>query len=112
MTKLNKILKFQKSLLDLLNYDRRQKHINDILCKLHNDEIKFDENPYLIVFNNKIYDLKQGEFIDPKPDQYISLTSGYNFCKNVCGSIERNLPTPVLSDGSTNTLIFDIINFY
>ena len=79
MTKLNKILKFQKSLLDLLNYDRRQKHINDILCKLHNDEIKFDENPYLFAFNNKIYDLKQGEFIDPKPDQYISLTTGYNF---------------------------------
>ena len=30
-------------------------------------------------FDNKIYELKQGEFIDPKPDQYISLTTGYNF---------------------------------
>ena len=73
------ILKFQKSLLDLLHYDRRQKYINDILCKLHNDEIKFDENPYLFGFNNKIFDLIKGKFIEPKPEQYISLTTGYNY---------------------------------
>ena len=28
------------------------------------------------------------------------------------GSIERNLPTPVLSDGNTNTFIFDIYKLF
>ena len=66
-------------LLNLLNHDKRQKIINELICMLANNDIKFDENPYLFAFNNKIYDLKQGQFIEPKPEQYISLTTGYNF---------------------------------
>ena len=37
---------------------------------LANNDIKFDENPYLFAFNNKIYYLKQGQFIEPKPELY------------------------------------------
>jgi hypothetical protein len=48
-----------------------------------NNEIQFDEDPYLFSFNNKLFDLKQNKFIEPKPEYYISLTCGYNF-------IERN----------------------
>ena len=70
---------FRKALLDLQNYDRRQKYIKDIINYLYNDNIKFDEQPYLFAFDNKIYDLKQGLFIDPKPEYYISITTGYNY---------------------------------
>ena len=77
--KVVKVQQFHLYLLELLNYDKRQKYINEILCKLHNEEIKFDENPYYFAFNNKIYDLKQGKFISPEPEQYISITTGYNY---------------------------------
>ena len=70
---------FRKSLLDLQNYDRRQKYIKDIINYLYNDIIKFDEQPYLFAFDNKIYDLRQGAFINPKPEFYISITTGYNY---------------------------------
>lgn len=76
---LTHINKFSFNLLELLNYDRRQKYINEILCKLHNDKIKFDENPYLFAFDNKVFDLTICQFIDPKPEQYISLTTGYDY---------------------------------
>ena len=68
-------------LLNLLNHDKRQKLINELICMLANDQIKFDNNPYLFAFNNKIYDLTKGDFIEPKPEQYISITTGYNFTK-------------------------------
>ena len=74
-----KINIIRNTLLSLQNYDKRQKFISDILCKLYNDEIKFDMNPYLFAFNNKIFDLKQACFILPNPLDYVSLTTGYNF---------------------------------
>ena len=67
------------SLSDLLNYNKRQNYINEILIIIHNDEIKFDEHNYLYAFNNKIFDLKESKFIEPKPEYYISLTCGYDF---------------------------------
>jgi len=71
--------KIRSSLTELKNYDKRQKYIKDIINKISDDEIKFDEEPYLFAFNNKIYDLKESKFIEPKPQHYISLTTGYNF---------------------------------
>ena len=74
------LTKFRSDItLNLLNYDKRAQFIKEILCKLNNDEIKFDENPYLFAFNNKIYNLKEAQFIEPEAKQYISLTTGYNF---------------------------------
>ena len=70
---------FRKSLLDLQNYDRRQKYIKDIINYLYDENIKFDEQPYLFAFNNKIFDLKKGLFIEPEPEYYISMTTGYNY---------------------------------
>jgi hypothetical protein len=43
------------------------------------NEIKFDNNPDLFAFKNKIYDLKTHSFINAKPDQYITLHTGYNY---------------------------------
>ena len=40
-----------------------------------------DANPYLLGFNNGIYDLKNNIFRESKHDDYISMTVGYNFDK-------------------------------
>ena len=41
--------------------------------------INWNSNDNLFAFENKIYDLESGKFIDPKPDQYINITCGYNY---------------------------------
>jgi hypothetical protein len=95
-------------IINLLNHKRRQELINELICILSNDEIKFDSNPYLFAFNNKIYDLKQGAFIEPKPEYYISLTTGYNF-------IEQNETNNIKTVNSIINSIFpdeDIKNLY
>jgi phage/plasmid-associated DNA primase len=68
-----------KSIGKLRNVNYRKDLIKDIQHKLYNDDIKFDEIPHLFAFNNKIFDLKQNKFIDPKPEYYISMTTGYNY---------------------------------
>ena len=69
----------KKYILQLLNKHSRDTFMKDILISVADDDIKFDQNPYLFAFNNKIYDLKLGQFIDPKPELYVSLTTGYNW---------------------------------
>ncbi len=66
-------------LYNLLNHDKRQKFINELICILCNNEIEFDKECYLFTFENKIYDLRIGQFIQPTPEYYISLTCGYNY---------------------------------
>lgn len=41
--------------------------------------VTLDDQPYLFAFNNKIYDLQKGEFIQPKPEYYLTITTGYDY---------------------------------
>ncbi len=50
-----------------------------IYCQ--NDEIKFDENPFLLGFKTNVCDLKTGEFRKYKPEDRISLTTEYEYIK-------------------------------
>ena len=63
----------------LRNVRNRDGVVKDICRIIDNDSIEFNSNPFLLAFNNKIYDLETGSFIDPKPDQYISMTLGWNW---------------------------------
>lgn len=40
---------------------------------------KLDQNPYLICFENGVYDLKERRFRDGEPDDYVSLTTKINY---------------------------------
>ena len=46
---------------------------------LTNDDIEFDANPYIFCFKNKVWDLTKGEFINPNPLDYMTLSTGYNY---------------------------------
>ena len=69
----------QQIVLKLADYKKRESFIKDIICYLVDDEIKFDNNPDLFAFKNKIYDLKTHSFIDAKPEQYTTVHTGYNY---------------------------------
>lgn len=48
----------------------------------NNDDIKFDLNPYLLGFNNGVYDLKQKVFRKYEFTDYITTRTGYNYNKS------------------------------
>jgi hypothetical protein len=78
-TKINKI----KKLLDQLReVSYRETLIKDIFHKISNNKILLNPNPYIFAFENKIYDLKLHEFIQPSPDQYITITCKYDYEDN------------------------------
>lgn len=47
-----------------------------------NNEIKFDTNPYLFVFQNKIWDLTKNDFVNPNPLDYMSMSTGYDYVED------------------------------
>jgi P4 family phage/plasmid primase-like protien len=40
---------------------------------------KMNNNWNLFVFNNKVYDLKKADFVEPRRDQYMTLSTGYDY---------------------------------
>jgi P4 family phage/plasmid primase-like protien len=64
---------------NLRNNHFRTSYITDIGNKLTNNELEWNINPYLFAFNNAIYDLEHGDFIEPNPNDYINMTCGYDY---------------------------------
>jgi phage/plasmid-associated DNA primase len=84
----------------LLNLDKKVVHerIIGLLIEEHwidEKEIVWNGNPNLFVFENAIYDLELGMFIESSPSQYINYSCGYKFLFDRAdnGSIvSRNFP--------------------
>ena len=60
----------------------REGYIKDIINKITNNKIKWNNQPDIFAFDNKLYDLKKNQFIDPLPEYYLSLSCGYDFNDN------------------------------
>jgi P4 family phage/plasmid primase-like protien len=76
---IKKITDFQKNVQTIRKVGVRNSIIEDIISFLTNNNIIFNNNPYLYAFNNSIYDLKKNMFVKPSPKFYISKTTGYNY---------------------------------
>lgn len=58
------------------NYDTI---INNLKIELYKKDVKFNKNDYIFQFNNACYDLKQGKFIEPERENYITISCGYSY---------------------------------
>lgn len=76
------ISKIRKSVLNIRNHKKRREYIDDIIVKITNNKLEFDENPYLFAFTNAIYDFKEMKFVVPNPLDYISMTCGIAYNKD------------------------------
>lgn len=91
LSKINKyteegsISKAWKDLYMLIRKNKQIPEISNIVRSLidklatRNDNIKFDNNPYLLAFENIIYDFKQKQFRPHEKTDYITMTTKYNW---------------------------------
>lgn len=75
----------------LRNVGTRDRLTKDVCRVLDNSWIMFDNNPFLLAFRNKVYDLEKSEFVAPEYSQYISLTTGWNWVKGYSSSNKDRL---------------------
>lgn len=74
-----------KALVDvtfkLRDYTFKEKVMKESINFFYNADFinKLDANPYLIGFENGVYDLKKGEFRDGRPEDYVSMTTGNEY---------------------------------
>lgn len=85
-------IKTQRDIMDGAEYQKKLTQMNllynksfknDVLSELGQfyscSHIQFNQRPELLAFNNRIYDLNAGEWVEPSADMYISLTVGYDY---------------------------------
>ena len=101
-----KLIKLRKQLDDLVNSDRRIKYAKECLNYLTNINVRFNRNQDLFAFNNRIFSLEKNKFIKPKYDQYISLTSNYDYEDSKTEDVEfiENLIYSIFPDEELRTL--------
>lgn len=70
---------------------------------------KLDENKYLLGFDNGVYDLETLEFRDGKHDDYISMSTGYEFCDQDNSEIQEYIMNFITSIMPNDDLVQYII---
>lgn len=70
---------YYKKILTLDSAMTRNNIIKVLQDEVFVENVEWNKNKYLFAFNNKIYDLEKGEFIEPNPKQYINFTCGYDY---------------------------------
>jgi putative DNA primase/helicase len=88
---ISKITELLKNINRLRKVGNRNDVISDIIKFVSNNRIEFDSNPYLIAFENAIFDLKLNKFVEPLPSHHITLTTGYNYDFNYNSNFESEL---------------------
>ena len=75
----NEFDKMKKSLNMLKKLTFKKEVIETTMEYLTNNNINFDEKWYLVGFTNVVYDLRIGKFREYKYDDFISITTGYDW---------------------------------
>lgn len=74
-----KLTKFVKEMeKKMRNFSSRAELIKDIIAKC-NESRELDINPYLFAFENKVFDLKQNAFVEPNPNDYLTVSCGWSY---------------------------------
>lgn len=69
-----------KTLYSITNSNPRKGVIDMVRDKITKDnDFKMNVNPYVIAFKNKIFDFKKNDFTEPNREDYITMTTGYNW---------------------------------
>jgi phage/plasmid-associated DNA primase len=63
----------------LRNHHYRGSYLKDILNFVCNNDMKWNDRPTLFVFENAVVDLVTGEKITPNPDDYLTISCGYEW---------------------------------
>lgn len=126
-----KIRKQIAKLGEVCSLIQRYTYLNNIvgMIKLYiernNDEIEWETKPYLFAFKNKIYDLKNMCWIEPCRDDYVCITTGYNYIEpteeqknklhNLLDTIfphkdEKKLYMTILATGLSGVVLEKFIN--
>lgn len=78
-------LKKMGDFLQNVNYQlrsvkKRKEIVEDIINKITCNYIEFDKNPHYFTFKNKIYDLQNNKWVEPKYNQYLMMNTGWDWC--------------------------------
>ena len=78
---ISKVSKFNKISQKLKTNDFKESIIKESAELFYNDEFlnKIDTNPNLIGFNNGVYDFSSHQFRNGKPDDFITISVGYDY---------------------------------
>eukprot|EP00808_Paulinella_micropora_P017941 g32184.t1 len=71
--------KQKQMIIKLRNYSTRGGIVKCLKAKYAVKKCPFDINSNLVGFNNGVYDLVKSEFRNGKPDDYVSMSVGYNY---------------------------------
>lgn len=90
---LNYIIKLSNTLINYLSCHRNKKQIIEELESLYGKrniyKLMNAANPYLVGFNNGVYDVQNNEHRHAKPEEYITLSTGYDYKEPTKEATER-----------------------
>lgn len=83
-----KKINFKLKCFNRINEHTSRKAIIDDIIVYTNKMVELDKNPYLFAFENKVFDLKTSSFIESNPEDYLTLSCGYDYDDNY--ELEKN----------------------
>ena len=82
-----------KKLTELMKKVQNKSTISNIQAVstdyLENNDIEWECNPYLFVFNDRIYNLEKCDWVEPNRDDYMNISCGYNYCEPTKEQIDK-----------------------
>lgn len=72
--------------------------VKKVKAYIVNRDIAFDKKGNLFAFNNKVFDLDTQQFIEPKAEDYISITTGYDYEEDDDMKNKQEIITKILKE--------------